>query len=96
VGCAAAAAALTLAAGGSILQAIQAGLLSFAQTGVYSGIGAHVASIGIGSAAGIAAKVTMHAVAGGAFVPALAAWPHSRATPTPSPTQPLAEGGAMN
>jgi transposase InsO family protein len=30
------------------------------------------------------------------FVPALAAWPHSRATPTPSPTQHLAVGGAMN
>jgi len=30
------------------------------------------------------------------FVPALAAWPHSRATPTPSATPPLAEGGALN
>ena len=30
------------------------------------------------------------------FVPALAAWPHSRATPAPSSTQPLAKGGAMN
>ncbi len=30
------------------------------------------------------------------FVPALAAWPPSRATPTPSSTQHLADGGAMN
>ena len=30
------------------------------------------------------------------FVPALAAWPHSRTPPAPSPTQHLAEGGAMN
>lgn len=30
------------------------------------------------------------------FVPAIAAWPYSRATPTPSPTQHLAEGGALN
>jgi len=31
-----------------------------------------------------------------AFVPALAAWPHSRATPAPSTTQHLAERGAIN
>jgi transposase InsO family protein len=31
-----------------------------------------------------------------AFVPALAAWPHPRATPAPSTTQHLAEGGAIN
>jgi putative transposase len=30
------------------------------------------------------------------FVPALAAWPHSRAAPTHSSTQPLVEGGAIN
>ncbi len=30
------------------------------------------------------------------FVPALAAWPHSRAAPTHLSTQPLAEGGALN
>jgi len=30
------------------------------------------------------------------FVPALAAWPYSRTTPAPSPTQHLAEGGIMN
>mgnify|MGYP001203952924 CR=1 FL=1 len=30
------------------------------------------------------------------FVPALAAWPPSPATPAPSPTQHLAEGGAVN
>jgi transposase InsO family protein len=30
------------------------------------------------------------------FVPALAAWPHSRAAPTHSSTQPLADGGAFN
>jgi len=30
------------------------------------------------------------------FVPTLAAWPPSRATPTPSSTQHLADGGAMN
>lgn len=30
------------------------------------------------------------------FVPAIAAWPYSRAAPPPSPTQHLAEGGAMN
>lgn len=30
------------------------------------------------------------------FIPMLAAWPHSRATPAPSSTQHLAEGGAMN
>jgi transposase InsO family protein len=30
------------------------------------------------------------------FIPALAAWPTARATPTPSSTQHLAEGGVMN
>lgn len=30
------------------------------------------------------------------FVPASAAWPYSRAAPAPSPTQHLAEGGALN
>jgi len=30
------------------------------------------------------------------IIPALAAWPHSRATPAPSSTQQLAQGGAMN
>jgi len=30
------------------------------------------------------------------FVPALAAWPYSRTTPAPSPTQRLAQGGNMN
>ena len=30
------------------------------------------------------------------LVPALAAWPHSWATPAPSSTQPLADGGAIN
>jgi len=30
------------------------------------------------------------------FIPAIAAWPPSRATPAPSPTQHLAEGGHMN
>lgn len=30
------------------------------------------------------------------FIPALAAWPPARATPTPSSTQHLAEGGVMN
>ena len=30
------------------------------------------------------------------FVPALAAWPPTRATPAPPSTQHLAEGGAMN
>jgi len=30
------------------------------------------------------------------IIPALAAWPHSQATPAPSSTQQLAEGGAMN
>jgi transposase InsO family protein len=30
------------------------------------------------------------------FVPALAAWPYLRATPAPSSTQQLAEGGALN
>lgn len=30
------------------------------------------------------------------FIPGLAAWPHSRATPARSSTQHLAEGGAMN
>jgi transposase InsO family protein len=30
------------------------------------------------------------------FVPALAAWPYSRAKPAPSSTQQLAEGGALN
>lgn len=30
------------------------------------------------------------------FIPALAAWPPARATPAPSSTQHLAEGGAMN
>ena len=30
------------------------------------------------------------------FVPAMAAWPHSRAAPAPSPRQPLADGGALN
>ena len=30
------------------------------------------------------------------FIPAFAAWPPSRATPTPSSTQHLAEGGPMN
>ncbi len=30
------------------------------------------------------------------FVPALAAWPPARATPAPSSTQHLADGGAMN
>jgi len=30
------------------------------------------------------------------FIPAFAAWPPSRATPAPSPTQHLVEGGAMN
>lgn len=30
------------------------------------------------------------------FIPAIAAWPPSRATPAPSPTQHLVEGGPMN
>lgn len=30
------------------------------------------------------------------FVPAIAAWPYSRATPAPSSTQQLAEGGGLN
>ncbi len=64
--CPAAAAGLTLAAGGSLKEALFAAAFSFAQIGVYSGVGAIVKSVA-GTAAGGLLKLGLHAVVGGAF-----------------------------
>ncbi len=68
-GCIAAAAALTLAAGGTIKEAIVSAAISFTQIGAYTTIGgivSNVASIAGDIAAG-AVKLATHAVVGGAF-----------------------------
>jgi hypothetical protein len=67
--CAPAAAALTLAAGGSIKQALLAGVIAFAQMGTYSAVGGIVNNVAqsAGSIAAGAVKLGLHAIVGGAF-----------------------------
>ncbi|MDX2264090.1 MAG: hypothetical protein NW215_03860, partial [Hyphomicrobiales bacterium] len=54
---------LTLASGGSLSDALQAGAMSAAMAGVYTGIGKHLTAIG----ATAVEKVATHGVVGGAF-----------------------------
>ncbi|MEZ5901353.1 MAG: hypothetical protein R3D51_17885 [Hyphomicrobiaceae bacterium] len=65
IGCAAAGAALTLAAGGSIKQALIGAAISFVQIGAYSGIHQIIGGIA-DRALSAAVKVGLHAVVGGA------------------------------
>lgn len=64
--CAPAAAALTLASGGTPKDALIAFAISFAQMGVYDAVGGIVRAAG-GGIAGLATKVATHAIVGGAF-----------------------------
>ena len=65
--CPAAAAGLTLAAGGSLKEALFAAAISFGQMGAYSIVGSVVQSVGVGTVAAGVVKLGLHAVVGGAF-----------------------------
>ena len=67
VTCVAASAGLTLATGGTLRQAFIAAAISFAQIGVYTGIGDALGASGLQGAGRFVAKVSAHAIAGGAL-----------------------------